>query len=79
MQFPSHNIRYILKWERSIIIEPLIFALFSYGIYAYLEALPLQSSDRSIIFMFSVYILAIFHNLLSQLADIPDSSRVSQQ
>ena len=79
MQFPSHNIRYILKWERSIIIEPLIFALFSYGIYAYLETLPLQSSDRSIIFMFSVYILAIFHNLLSQLADIPDNSPVSQQ
>lgn len=79
LQFPSHNFKYILNWERSIILEPIFFALLSYGIYVYLETLPLQSSDRSIIFIFCVYILAVIHNLFSQLVEITDNSRVSQR
>lgn len=78
LQFPTHSFRFILKWERSILIEPALMSFLSYGIYKFLETLPLQSSDRSIVFICCVYILAIIHNFLSQLVEITDNSKVRQ-
>ena len=78
LQFPTHNFKYILKWERSIVFEPVIFALVSIALHVYIDKLPLQASDRSIIFIICVYLIAIIHNVMSQLAEITEKPRVLQ-
>ena len=79
LQLPTHNFQYILKWERSIVIEPIIFALVSIGIYLYIDKLPLQASDRSILFLIGVFLLSIFHSFMSQLSEITEKPQVSQR
>lgn len=78
LQFSSHNFRYILKWKRSILVEPLTMALLSYCLFLYIDKLPLQTSDRSMIFIFSVYIISIIHKILSNLLDITENPKVNQ-
>ena len=78
LRFSAHNFRYILKWERSILIEPLTMALLSYCVFLYIDKLPLQTSDRSMIFILCIYIIAIVHNILSQLLEITQSSMVKK-
>ena len=75
-KFTSHNFKYILKWERSILIEPTTMALLSYCLFIYIDKLPLQSIDRSMIFILCVYIIAIFHNVLSHVLEITQDSKV---
>lgn len=77
LQFSSHNFRYVLKWKRSILIEPLTMALLSYCVFLYIDKLPLQTSDRSMIFIFSVYIISIIHKILSNLLDITENPKVN--
>ena len=79
MQFPTHNFRYVLTWERSIVIEPIVFTLLSIALYVYIDKLPLQASDRSIIFIIGVYLISIIHNVMSQFAEITQSPLVSQK
>ena len=79
MQLPTHNFRYVLTWERSIVIEPIVFTLVSIALYVYIDKLPLQASDRSIIFIIGVYVISIIHNVMSQLAEITQSPLVSQK
>jgi hypothetical protein len=79
LQLPTHNFQYILKWERSIVFEPLVFALVSIGIYFYFDRLPLQASDRSILFIIGVYLISIVHSFMSQLSEITEKPRVSQR
>jgi hypothetical protein len=76
LKFTSHNFKYILKWERSILIEPTTMALLSYCLFIYIDKLPLQSIDRSMIFILCVYIIAIFHNVLSHVLEITQDSKV---
>jgi len=78
LKFTSHNFRYILKWERSILIEPLTMAILSYCVFIYVDRLPLQTIDRSMIFIFCVYIIAIFHSVLSHVLEITQNSTVSR-
>jgi uncharacterized membrane protein len=78
LKFSSHNFKYILRWERSILIEPITMALLSYCVFLYIDKLPFQTSDRSMLFILSVYIIAIVHNILSQLLEITQSSIVSK-
>jgi hypothetical protein len=79
LKFSSHNFKYILKWERSILIEPITMALLSYCVFLYIDKLPFQTSDRSMLFILGVYIIAIVHNILSQLLEITQSSLVSKR
>jgi hypothetical protein len=78
LRFTSHNFKYILKWERSILIEPTTMALLSYCVFIYVDKLPLQSIDRSMIFILCVYIIAIFHSVLSHVLEITQDSTVSK-
>jgi hypothetical protein len=78
LKFTTHNFRYILKWERSVLIEPLTMALLSYCFFIYIDKLPLQTVDRSMIFILCVYIIAIFHNVLSHVLEITQNSKVNQ-
>ena len=78
LKFTTHNFRYILKWERSVLIEPLTMALLSYCFFIYIDKLPLQTVDRSMIFILCVYIIAIIHNVLSHVLEITQDSKVSQ-
>jgi len=77
LQFTSHSFRYILNWERSILFEPVSLALLSYCIFLYIDQLPLQTNDRSMIFIFCVYIIAIIHNVASNLLEITQKTKVS--
>ncbi len=77
LQFSFHSFRYILKWERSIVVEPISLALLSYCVFLYIDKLPLQTNDRSIIFIFCVYIIAIIHNVASNVLEISQNSKVS--
>lgn len=76
-QLTSHSFRFILKWERSIIVEPIALALVSYCVFLYVDKFPLQTNDRSIIFIFCVYIIAIVHNFLGNLLEITQRLKVN--
>lgn len=78
LKFSSHDFKYILRWERSILIEPITMAFLSYCLFLYIDKLPFQTSDRSMLFILGVYIIAIAHNILSQLLEITQSSMVSK-
>ena len=66
----THTFKYVLSWERSIIAEPFLLSLLSYLLFLYIDRLPSQTSERSIIFMIAVYVIAILHNLLGNVLDI---------
>ena len=70
IQFSSHKLRYVLRWDRSIVTEPSTLALLSYLAFAYIDRLPLQTSDRSMLFILTVYVIAILHGILSNVLEI---------
>jgi hypothetical protein len=78
IQFSSHKLRYVLRWDRSIVTEPSTLALLSYLAFAYIDRLPLQTSDRSMLFILSVYVIAILHGILSNVLEITKTPVASQ-
>ena len=74
----THSFKYVVSWERSIIAEPFVLSLLSYLLFLYIDRLPSQTSERSIIFLIAVYVIAILHNLMGNILDISNKPNKDQ-
>jgi fumarate reductase subunit C len=66
-------LNFLKKIRRSILLESLILALVVALSYLYIQTLPLQSSDRSFIYLVLAFFIPILHRFLSNFNEVPIS------
>jgi len=79
--FININIRplkVLMKVRRSIFVETVLFTGLVVVLFYYIETLPLQSRDRSFLFLVTAFILPIVHRIFGNVSEAPIDEHLEQ-